>query len=439
MTAARVDRAAAAGAGRGGDRSRVARLISKLRPSRRITIRERLHRVTANLVLAFQTAIAASLAWIISHELIGNPEPIFAPIAAVGTLAASVGQRLSRIAELVFGVALGIGAADLLIITVGTGPWQLGLIVVLAIVIAVFLGAGPGGVIQAAATGVLVVGLTPRHPDLEFSRVIDALTGGLVGLAVIGLLLPLNPLRVVERAARPALNLLADQLEAAGRALERGDPVMAQAALDRLQELQERLKHFEEALAGGRETATLAPVRWHRRAALTQYVESAEYIEHAVGNSGALIRRTVTALEDGEPVPTALPSAITLLAESVRALHRELAGGQDAQRSRQTAREAVVRAGQAYEEGVGFSGSVVVAQVRTTASDLLRATGLERTEANRMVRRAFGGKDSTGEETGEEKEDDTETPKRREGGRLRMMRRPRRASVSGRGPTPYTG
>ena len=435
MTAAREDRSAAADERRDGDRSRLALWISRRRPLRHITIKERLHRVSGNLVLAFQTAIAAALAWTISHEIIGNPEPIFAPIAAVGTLAASVGQRLSRIAELAFGVALGIGAADLLILTVGSGPWQLGLIVVLAIVIAVFLGAGPGGVIQAAATGVLVVGLSPRHPDLEFSRVIDAVVGGLVGLAVIGLLLPLNPLRVVERAARPALNMLADQLEATGRALERGDPAMAQAALDRLQELQERLKHFEEALAGGRETATLAPVRWHRRAALTQYVESAEYIEHAVGNSGALIRRAVTALEDGEAVPAALPSAVTLLAESVRALHRELAGGRDAQHARQTAREAVARAGQAYAEGVGFSLSVVVAQVRTTASDLLRATGIDRAESNRMVRRAFGGKSDASDERGMRKK----TPKRREGRQLRMTRHPRRASVSGRGPTPYAG
>lgn len=450
---------------RTGGRQRLARLISQLRPAERIRIRDRLHRVYANLVLAFQAGIAAALAWIISHKVIGNPEPIFAPIAAIGTLGASVGQRLPRTAELVFGVALGIAAADLLIFTLGTGPWQLGLIVVLAIVVAVFLGAGPGGVIQSAATGVLIVGLTPRHPDLEFSRVIDALVGGFVGLAVIGLLLPLNPLRVVERAARPALNLLADQLEATAQALKHGDAATAQVALDRLRELQERLNHLEEALAGGRETATLAPVRWHRRAALTQYVESAEYIEYAVGNSGALIRRSVTALEDGEPIPPALPSAVSLLAESVRILHRELAGGREAHEARRKAIEAVVRAGEAYGEGVGFSGSVVVAQVRTTASDLIRATGTERTDANRMVRLAFEGQfegEFEGESEGlsEERPDGSKSDERngradeRDGctgkpsagasrqSRDRMStttRHPRRASVSGRGPAPYTG
>jgi hypothetical protein len=43
-----------------------------------------------------------------------------------------------------------------------------------------------------------------------------------------------------------------------------------------------------------------------------------------------------------------------------------------------------------YDDGVGFSGGVVVAQVRTTVSDLLRATGVESSEAVRMVRQAVG-------------------------------------------------
>jgi hypothetical protein len=43
-----------------------------------------------------------------------------------------------------------------------------------------------------------------------------------------------------------------------------------------------------------------------------------------------------------------------------------------------------------YDAGVGFSGGVVVAQVRTTVTDLLRATGVESSEAVRMVRRAVG-------------------------------------------------
>ena len=60
--------------------------------------------------------MAAGLAWFVAHDLIGRPTPFFAPIAAVITLASSVGQRVRRTAELVLGVAIGIGIGDAIIL-----------------------------------------------------------------------------------------------------------------------------------------------------------------------------------------------------------------------------------------------------------------------------------------------------------------------------------
>nr|MDT0660258.1 FUSC family protein [Micromonospora sp. DSM 115978] len=379
----------------GADGQPVAETLVKLRQRSKATVRERVSRVRISLILAMQAGVAAGLSWFIAYEVLGNPEPVFAPIAAVGTLASSVGQRLRRTVELVFGVALGIAVGDLLILAIGTGPWQLGLIVLLSIIVAVFLGAGPGGVTQAAATAVLITSLSPHVEDLEFPRVVDALVGGTVGLLVALLLLPLNPLRIVERAARPALDALADELTATSEALRDRDSGRAQAALDRLRVIEEHMSELEEALEGGRETVTLAPVRWHRRNELTQYVEGSTYINHAVHNSGALVRRAVTLLEDEEPLPKPLPKAVSLLGEAIRLLRNELAAGTEPEGARERALRAVSEAGKAYDEGVGFSGSVVVAQVRTTASDLIRATGIGRTEANQMVRRAVGSHRAT--------------------------------------------
>jgi len=50
-------------------------------------------------------------------------------------------------------------------------------------------------------------------------------------------------------------------------------------------------------------------------------------------------------------------------------------------------------AGAAYRAGVAFSGSVVVAQIRAIATDLLRATGLPQPAAESVVRQAFSGTD----------------------------------------------
>jgi uncharacterized membrane protein YgaE (UPF0421/DUF939 family) len=370
------------------DPHRLADALGDLRRRSAFTVRDRVHEVRANLMLALQAGMAAALSWVIAYDVLGNPDPVFAPISAVGTLASSVGQRFRRTVELVVGVVVGIGVGDLLIVVFHTGAWQMGAIVVLAIVLTMFLGGGPGVVTQAAATGVLLVALTPKSTDLEFTRVVDALVGGLVALGVSLLLLPFNPLRVVDRAARPALETLAAELALTARALADRDAHLAQAALDQVQQVEEHMAHLQEALEGGRETATLAPARRRRRGAMAQYVEGAEFIDHAVADSGTLIRRAVTLLEDGEQVPPALPSAVAHLSASVRLLLTELGEGREPQHTRERVLHAVSDAGRAYADGVGFSGSVVVAQIRTTGSDLLRATGIERVEANRLVRRA---------------------------------------------------
>src|SRR5215469_5330071 len=76
---------------------------------------DRLRRLRGGALLAAQAGVAAALAWLVAHDLIGHPRPFFAPIAAVVVLNVSVGQRLRRAIELVVGVALGILVGDVLI------------------------------------------------------------------------------------------------------------------------------------------------------------------------------------------------------------------------------------------------------------------------------------------------------------------------------------
>ncbi|MGN9774533.1 FUSC family protein [Micromonospora sp. H33] len=351
----------------------------------------RLRRVRAGLGLATQAGLAAGLSWWVADGLLHIPQPLFAPVSAVVALAASVGQRLRRTIELVLAVALGILVGDALLYVVGTGPWQLALIVVLAILVAGFLGRSPAFVVQAAATAVLIGTLTPSVPNLELPRFFAALIGGAVALVVTTVLLPLNPLRVINRAAGPALDLLAEQLDATTTALRERDADRAQSALDRLRDNKKEIGAFVEAAQAAREAGTLSPVYWGSRdGPIDRYADAVDLVDRAMRNSGTLIRRSVTLIEDGEQVPEAMPAAVASLAGAVRVLRREFTRGAEPQRAREQSLRAVCEAGKAYRAGVGFSGAVVVAQVRTAVSDLLVATGLEQEEANRLVRRAFG-------------------------------------------------
>jgi uncharacterized membrane protein YgaE (UPF0421/DUF939 family) len=339
-------------------------------------------------MIAVQSGVAAGLAWWIAKDLLHHTRPFFAPIAAVIVLSASVGQRWRRAAELVIGVALGIGVADLLILLIGVGVVQIAVVVGLAIAAAIFVGGGALAVSQAAASAVLVSTLTPMDGGQQFDRFVDTLVGGTVGIIVVALLLPFNPLTRVQRAAGQALDLLADALRTTAQALRDRDPEQARQALTAMRATEPDHAALHDSLVMGRETASLAPIRWRSRGALTRYVDAAVHVERATRNARVLARRVASMLQDGEPVPDDLARALDTLAGAVGTLRAELARSEEPVRAREEALDAVRAASVAYQDGVGFSGSVVVAQVRSAVVDLLRATGLSESRADRLVRRA---------------------------------------------------
>jgi autotransporter translocation and assembly factor TamB len=164
----------------------------------------------------------------------------------------------------------------------------------------------------------------------------------------------------------------------------------AQAALERLRGAESVLGQFRDALVTAQEAVALSPARWRARTPLAQYRDCAVHVDRAFRNGRVLVRRAVALLRDGEPVPVALPAALGSLALAVDALAGDLAGGREPVPTRELCVRAVAEAGDAYRTGLGFSGTVVVAQVRSMAIDLIRATGVEDRLAERVVRRAVG-------------------------------------------------
>lgn len=350
--------------------------------------RHGLARVRSNAVLIVQCGLAAGLSWFVAGRLVHHHVPFFAPIAAVVVLGISTGARLRRTVELIIGVAVGILVGDLLVGLIGTGSVQLGLVVALAMAAALVLGGGSPLVTQAGSSAVLIATLYPPGSGMVYTRWLDALIGGLVGFGVHALLLPINPLTTVRNAARPVLTELAAELAAVGAALRTLDAGAAGAALDGLRATEPALQRFRTALDTAAETVAVAPVRWRVKGQLGLYADAATYVDHAVRNSRVLARRAAGALTAGESVPATLADAVDELAEGVRCLYRELERAKDPAEARDHAIEAIRAAALGYGGGVGFSTTVVVAQVQSTAYDLLRATGLDDVTVQRVVRRA---------------------------------------------------
>ncbi|WP_181449251.1 FUSC family protein [Nonomuraea aridisoli] len=340
-------------------------------------LHQRLTRLRAMAPPIVQCAVAAGLAWMVATEAVGHSRPFFAPIAVVICIGVGLGQRLRRAAELVVGVSLGIGVGDLLVSWIGTGAWQIMLVVALAMAVAVFIDRGTVIVLQSASSAVLVATLLPPSGTGGLDRMVDALIGGLMGLAAVALL-PASPSRLVTRHAAALFGSLADVLRSTAEAIDRCDPAMAAAALQAARGTQAHVDEFRQALDTSLEIARLSPMHRRQRSRPAEYETAADPLDHALRNARLLARRAMVALDDGDRLPPWFPGTLRELAEATLLLRDELAEGHEPRRTGAAVRAAASRLG---TERWGFSADVMNAQLRSITVDLLQATGADREDA----------------------------------------------------------
>jgi uncharacterized membrane protein YgaE (UPF0421/DUF939 family) len=340
----------------------------------------RFGRLPANAWFILQAAVAAGIAYFLAVNLLGHEQPFFAPVAAVVTLSLAPGERGRRALEVALGVVVGLVVADLIVLAIGVGAAQIAVVVATAMAAAVLIGERRLLVNQAAISAILVVVI--QTPDSGFSpdRFFNALIGGGVALA-INHLFPVNPERLVERAARPIFEELAGALEEVAEVLINGDRGRAEALLESVRELDGQVRIFNEALSAGHETARLSPTRRRSLKHLELYADASIRIELTVINTRVLVRGAANALRREEAVPPSLPEAIRNLSRAVRALADYLEEAEGPDEARRYALEAARGATEVLKERHDMTATVLVGQVRSMAVDLLRSTGMNQTQA----------------------------------------------------------
>ena len=220
------------------------------------------------------------------------------------------------------------------------------------------------------------------------TRFVDALVGGAVGVALVALV-PRNPVRMVRRATEPLFRELPQVLEDVAAALEARDVDATTAALVRARGLDELVARLSESLELAAETVRLAPSQWHERGRIERYTTAATHLGYAVRNTRVLARAALRAVELEPSIPPALVSSVRDLAHAVRLLETELDLGTGRDDVIAAAHRAAAEATQSLVgDGMGFAIGVLVGQVRSTATDLLRALGLGRDEAVGQLRAA---------------------------------------------------
>jgi uncharacterized membrane protein YgaE (UPF0421/DUF939 family) len=320
-----------------------------------------------------QTAAAAVGAWYLAKLLLPGKQPVFASIAAVIALGATYGQRSERALELIGGVTLGIGVADLLVRAIGSGPAQIGLMVVLAMSAAVILGGGPLLVTEAAVSAILLVVLEPTSNGLAGSRVIEAIVGGGVALAVSAIAFPPDSVLLVRRSAQGVFSALGTTLEEIETALAGRDTARAETALQAARGIDAEVRGLDEALALGRETSRFSLGRRSSRRELERYERAVRHMDFAVRNTRVLARHVLRYLRANRPVPPGLAPAMRDLSLAVWALAAVLdEPTRPAAQVRLYASKAAAGAVESFESDRDLGLAEIAAQVRSTAIDLVR-------------------------------------------------------------------
>ncbi len=220
---------------------------------------------TRSRTVLVQTSVAAGLSWYLAHDVLGHPQPFFAPIAAAVSLSISNVLRAQRAIQTMIGVTLGIGMGTLAQGLLGPGAIAIAVAALIALCAAVFIGHGYIGrgmmfANQTVISAILVLAL--YRTNVGFERIYDALIGGVAAIVFAVLLFPADPLRVLRSARSGVLGVLHGVLSraadlAAGR--REAPPDWPLSAVDRVHE---QLGGLIEARTTARQVVRVAPRRW---------------------------------------------------------------------------------------------------------------------------------------------------------------------------------
>lgn len=329
-----------------------------------------------------QCAVAAGVAWWVAQHLLGHTTPFFAPVAAVVSLGTSYGQRLRRVTEVAVGVALGVFGGDLLVQVIGSGPWQITLVVGLQMTAAVLLYGGQVFVTQSAVQAVVVSTLL-ANTGAAFTRWTDALVGGGVALAA-ATIVPAAPLRRPREQAAKVLRKVRDLLYAAAEVMVTGDLEPAVDLLAEARATDHLIRELQDAADEGLDVVASSPFRIRHAPGLRKMAELVEPLDRALRSTRVLVRQCAVAAYRHQAVPRSYSVLATELAAAIEVVATEL----DADRMATAAQPALVAVGIAtseVERTDDLSSEVMLAQLRSIVADLLLLTGMDSFEATDAI------------------------------------------------------
>jgi uncharacterized membrane protein YccC len=171
-----------------------------------------------------KAAGASAAAWELARVTTGSGAPIFAPLAAMLTVQATVLESVRVGLQRTIGVATGVVLAFVLASALGVHWWSVGVLVFVGLLVGQSLNLGTQGSTQIAVSALLVLVLSGGGNSYAVARVLDTLIGAAVGVIVSLLIAPPLHLRDSGSAIRELADAQAAVLTAIAEALRSSWP-----------------------------------------------------------------------------------------------------------------------------------------------------------------------------------------------------------------------
>lgn len=350
----------------------------------RVRVRDGGRRLVASLPAIVQITAAVAAAYAIAHWGLGHATPILAVTVTINSLGFTRDARPRRVAETLLGILLGVALADGLTLVLGSGVWQLVVVLLVVLVVGRLVSANPAFALAAALPSALVV-LVPVAGN-PFSRTLDALVAGLVALLATALL-PRDPGREASRDRTALFSVLTESMGSIVDALEDADPAAGELALTRLRRTQPLVDAWRTSLDTAISVARVSP--W-LRARLPDYRRNARVVEAAdlaARHLRTLSRRVEFLVRDGAPRP-AIAELVRAVRTGIELVGEELGDPQVAGAARSLLTDLARRLDPAVVvPGSGLSDAAVVLLLRPLVVDLLAGTGMPLDDARALLPR----------------------------------------------------
>lgn len=353
------------------------------------SLRSRINRVRTRFPYMLQATIGAGLAYWVAHELVGHPQPFFAPMSVVIILGLSGGDRLSRALEMAMGGVLGVAVGDLLFHSTGmTGPLQITLIVFIALIVGSLLTKSVLVSNQIVIGSILIATILP--PDVSnggLERAIDALIGCVIGIATIALV-PNSPLTNGRNEISKVLAIISSVLDDVVAGLRDNDSKVIDQAMDAVNNSQTEINSMLAAAKSGKEVTKVSPLMWSSRRQLRSFERMLEPVGNCVRLVQVLARRAGVLCEDGDKVSDKQIALLEELADIALGLstvyqkRTKVIEAQEIPALINRLRDVAAESGtEVLDKNSVLSAYAILAQTRSVAVDLMIVCGMSRESA----------------------------------------------------------